>query len=99
MLFALLAVLAPALDAPLAGNELEEYVSAPADTRGDAATLVSAMPGVAEDVEEEADQEEAVFAVLARLPCVQDADHQATDAWLPSFPRPSSHPCTGPPTL
>src|SRR3546814_6802158 len=57
-LFALLAVLAPTFDAPLPGNEFEEYVSAPADPRSDAAVTVSATLGVAEDFEEEADQEE-----------------------------------------
>ena len=100
MLFALLAILAPSFDAPLAGNEVEEYVSAPADTRSDPATLVSATVGVAEDLEdEEEDQEDATLLARATLHCATDAGYQATDAWLPTFPRFSAHSCTGPPTL
>jgi hypothetical protein len=104
VLFALLAIVAPNFDAPLTGNEFEEYVSAPADPQGDAAALVSATLGVVEDLadaadQEEADQEEATFLALATLHCAPDAEYQATDAWLPSFPRPSAHSCTGPPTL
>ena len=52
MLFALLAILAPTFDAPLAGNEFEEYVSAPADPRSDAETPLGAALSVAEDIEE-----------------------------------------------
>lgn len=99
VLFALLAILAPTFDAPPAGNEFQEYVSAPADPRSDPATLVSATLSVAEDLdEEEDDQKEAIFLTLATLHCDQDAGYQATDAWLPSFPR-SAHFCTGPPAL
>jgi hypothetical protein len=97
VLFALLAILAPAFDAPLAGNE--EYISAPANPRSDVATLVSATLSVVEELDEEADQEEATFLALATLHCAPDAEYQATDAWLPSFPRLSAHSCTGPPTL
>ena len=99
MLFALLAILAPTFDAPFSGNEFEEYVSAPADPWSDAATPVSAALGVAEEFDEEEDQEEATFLALATLRCAPDAEHQATDAWFPSFPRLAGHSCTGPPTL
>ena len=99
MLFALLAIVAPPLNAPLTGNEFGDHVSAPADPQGDAAALVSATLSVAEDPEEEADREEATFLALARLHCAPDAEYQATDAWLPALPRPSAQPCTGPPTL
>ena len=99
MLFALLAILAPTFDAPFSGNEFEEYVSAPADPRSDAAAPFSAALGVAEEFDEEEDQEEATFLALATLRCAPDAEHQATDAWFPSFPRLAGHSCTGPPTL
>ena len=98
-LFALLAILAPTFDAPFSGNEFEEYVSTPADPRNDATALVSAVLSIADDLEEEADQEEAIFLTLAILHCASDAEYQAADAWLPSSPRPSAHSCTGPPTL
>jgi hypothetical protein len=99
VLFALLAIMAPPVDAPLADNAFEEYVSAPADPQSDAAALVGATLSVAEEHEEEADQEEATFLALATLFCAPDTDYQATDAWLPSFPRSSAHSCTGPPIL
>ena len=100
MLFALLAILAPTFDAPLAGNEFEEYVSAPADTRGDAATLVGAALSIVEDLEEDgADQADAVVPALAALHCADDAGPRATEAWHSSFPRLSGNSCTGPPTL
>ena len=99
MLFALLAILAPTFDAPLAGNEFEEYVSAPADPRSDAETPLGAALSVAEDIEEEEDPEEATFLALATLHCAADAEYQAIEPWLPSFPRQSAHSCTGPPTL
>jgi hypothetical protein len=98
-LFALLAILAPTFDVPRSGNEFEEYVAAPADTRGDAAALLGATLGVAEDLEEEEDQEEATFLAFATLHCAADAAYRATDAWVPAFPRLSGHSCTGPPTL
>lgn len=99
MLFALLAILAPTFDAPLAGDEFEEYVSAPADPQNNAATLVSATLGVAEDLDEEADQEEATFLALAALHSAPVAEYQATDACLTSFLRLSAYSCTGPPAL
>lgn len=98
LLFAL-ATVAPAFRAPITGTESEDSVSALADPQGDAAALVGATLSVAEDLEEDADQEEATFLVLARLPCASDADDRATDAWLPPFPRPSAQSCTGPPAL
>jgi hypothetical protein len=99
VLFALLALLAPTFDAPLASSEFEEYISAPAAPWSDAATLVSATLSVAEDLDEEADQEEAAFLALATLYCAPDAEYQATDTRLPAFPHLSVHSCTGPPTL
>lgn len=100
VLFALLAILAPTFDAPVPGDQFQEYVSAPADPWSDTATLVSATLSVAEDIdEEEDDQEEAIFLTLATLHCAQDAGYLATDAWRPSFPRSSAYSCTGPPTL
>ena len=99
MLFALLAIVAPTLNAPLTGTEFGDHVSAPDDPQGDAAALGGTTLSVAEDPEEEADREEATFLALARLHCVPDVEYQATDAWLPFFPRPSAHSCTGPPTL
>jgi hypothetical protein len=99
VLFALLAIMAPPVDAPLAGDAFEAYVSAPADPQSDTAALVGTALSVAEDHEEEADQDEATFLALATLHCAPDADYQATDAWLSSFPRASAHSCTGPPIL
>lgn len=100
MLFALLAIMAPTIDAPLTGSEFGNYLSEPDDPQGDAAVLVSATLSVAEDPEEEADrEEEATLLVLANLPCTADAEYRATDAWRPAVPRPSAHSCTGPPTL
>lgn len=98
VLFALLAVLAPTFDAPPAGNEFEEYVSAPADPRSNAAVVVSATLSVAEDLDEEADQEEAIFLALAVLHGAPDAKYRETDACLTSFLRLSAYSCTGPPT-
>lgn len=99
MLFALLAIHAPTFDTPLAGNEFEEYVSAPADPRSDAAIVVGATLSVAEDLEEEDDQEEATFLALAAPHSAAAAEYQATDACLTSFLRLSAYSCTGPPTL
>ena len=100
VLFALLAILAPTFDAPAYGNGFEEYVSAPADTRGDAATLVGAALSIVEDLEEDgADQADAAVPALAALHCADDAGPRATDIWLASFPRLSGNSCTGPPTL
>ena len=102
VLFALLAILAPTLDAPLSGHEADEYVSAPADTRDGAAPLAGSLLGAAEDLEDEedpGDQEEAALPAFATLTCVADDEYRATAAWLPSFPRISGHSCTGPPTL
>lgn len=107
MLFALLAVLPPAFDAPQPGrefqeNESREHVSAPADPRSGDASLVRATLSVAEDLEEEADEDEAdkaTFLALATLDCDPGAGYLATDAWFPSFRRPSAHFGTGPPTL
>ena len=99
MLFALLAILAPTVDAPLTGSEFGNYLSEPDDPQGDAAILAGATLSVAEDPEEDPDREEATVLVLATLHCAADAEYRATDAWHPSVPRPSAHPCTGPPTL
>ena len=100
VLFALLAILAPTFDAPAYGNGFEEYVSAPADTRGDAATLVGAALSIVEDLEEDgADQADAAVPALAALHCADDAGPRATEAWHSSFPRLSGHSCTGPPIL
>ena len=100
VLFALLAILAPTFDAPAYGNGFEEYVSAPADTRGDAATLVGAALSIVEDLEEDgADQADAALPALAAVHCTADAGSSATEAWHSSFPRLSGNSCTGPPTL
>jgi len=99
VLFALLAIVAPTVDAPFTGSEFGNCLSEPDDPQGDAAILVNATLSVAEDPEEEAAREDATFLVLAGLPCAADADYRATDAWRPSIPRPSAHPCTGPPML
>lgn len=98
MLFAL-AILAPTFNAPIADIEFEESFSAPDDPQADATAPVSATLSVVEDLEEEPDQEEATFLALARLHCTSHAEYRATDAWLPSFPRPFAQSCTGPPTL
>jgi hypothetical protein len=97
--FALLATFAPGFDAPLTGNEVEEYVSAPADPRSDGASLVRATLGVAEDLEEEADEEEATTLLLSALHCGAPAEYRVADAWRPSVRRLSAHFCTGPPSL
>ena len=97
MLVALLTNLAPAIDMPLAG-EVGAQVSAPADMRGEAAALIITANAI-EDLDEEADQEEAVFLARAPLHCPPGGAYGAADGWLPAVPRPSSHPCTGPPTL
>lgn len=104
MLFALLAAFAPVIDAPLRGNELQQlesgdYLSAAADPRSDAASLVRAILGFAEEAEDESDGEEATFLALAALECDAGAEYQAADAWLFSFRPPSAHFCTGPPAL
>ncbi|TSD85016.1 hypothetical protein FFK22_029755 [Mycobacterium sp. KBS0706] len=100
MLFALLlAIVAPTVDAPFTGSEFGNCLSEPDDPQGDAAILVNATLSVAEDPEEEAAREDATFLALAGLPCAAGADYRATDAWRPSIPRPSAHPCTGPPML
>ena len=99
MLVALLAILAPAFDAPLAGNRLGEHVSAPADPQGDAAPLVAVALSLVEDIDEETDQDDAIFISLASLPCAADGDYRAIDAWIPAVPRPAAHSCTGPPNL
>lgn len=98
VLVALLNFLAPAFNGPLDGSEFEEYLSAPADPRGDAAPLVSTTLSVAEEADEE-DQEEAPFLAFTALYCAPDAKYRVADPWLPSFPRLSAHSCTGPPTL
>ena len=97
--FALLATFAPGFDAPVPGNEFEQYVSVPADPRSDGAGFLRATLGVAGDIEEEADEEEATFLALAALHCGVPAEYRAVDAWLPSIRRLSAHFCTGPPTL
>ena len=100
VLFALLAILAPTFDAPAYGNGFEEYVSAPAETRGDPAALAGAVLSIVEDLEEdESDQSEAAVPALAAARCVADAGSRAADAWHSSFPRLSGNSCTGPPTL
>ena len=100
MLFALLAILAPTFDAPFSGNEFEEYVSAPAETRSDPAALAGAALSVVEDLEEDdSDQADAAFPALAAAHCAADAGSRTTDIWLASFPRLSGHSCTGPPIL
>jgi hypothetical protein len=98
VLFAL-AILAPAFNAPITSVEFEDSVSAPDDPQGDAAAPVSGTLSVAEDIEEEPDRDEATVLAVAWLHCTSDAEYQATDAWLPSFPRPFANSCTGPPTL
>jgi len=105
VLFALLAALAPDFDAPLPSNDFEEYVSAPAHKRSGAANLVSTTLGVAGDVEEEADEDEAdeesvAFGAVASLDCAPGAEYQAAaSTWRVSFARLSAHFCTGPPIL
>jgi len=99
VLAALLAILAPAFDAPLAGSQFREYVSAPADPQGDAAPLLTATLSLAEDLDEENDQDEAVIFALAALHCAADAGYRVIDAWIPAVPRPAAHSCTGPPIL
>jgi hypothetical protein len=97
--FALLATFAPGFDAPLPGNEAGEYVSAPADPRSDGTNLVRATLGVAEDLEEEADEEEATSLVLSALRCDAPAAYRAAGASQTSVRWLSAHFCTGPPTL
>ena len=97
--FALLATFTPGFDAPLPANEFEQYVSAPVDPRSDGSSLLRATLGVAEDLEEETDDEEPTFLVLAALHCDAPAEYRATDAWLPSVHRLSAQFCTGPPIL
>ena len=107
MLFALLAAFAPVLGAPYSGNEFQdnlarEYVSAPDNPFGGAASPVRAAFNIAEDIEEEADEDEgdsAIFLALAALDPAPDAEYQAGDAWFPTFRRPSAHFGTGPPIL
>ena len=99
MLSALLAIVAPPIDVPLAGTAGEDYVSAPADPQGDTAALAGAALAVAEDPEEDADPDEATFVARAALQCAGHAGYQASEAWLSSFPRASAHSCTGPPIL
>jgi hypothetical protein len=99
VLFALLAIHAPAFDAPPAGDEFAEYVSAPADSRSNATTVVSATLSVAEDLDEEEDQEEDAVLALAAIHSAAATEYQATDACLTSFLRLSAYSCTGPPTL
>jgi hypothetical protein len=98
-LFALLATLAPGFDAPLPGNEAGQYVSAPADPRSDGTSLLRATLGVAEDLEEETDEEEATSHVFATLHCPVSAEYRTADAWIAPFHWLSAHFCTGPPIL
>lgn len=99
VLFALLAVPAPAFDGPFSNSEFEKHVSAPAAEWSDVASLVSATLSVAEDLDEESDQDEAPFLALATLHCAADAEYRAADGSLPAFPHLSAHSCTGPPSL
>lgn len=105
MLFALLAAFMPVFGAPYSGNDFQEsreYVSAPADPGGDVASPLHATLYVAEDLEEEADEEEgdnSVFFALATLDRAPDAEYGAAHAWFPAFRRPSAHFGTGPPIL
>ena len=100
VLFALLAILAPTFDAPAYGNGFEEYVSAPAETRGDPTALAGAALSFVEELEEDdADQTAAAFPALAAVHCFADAGSLATYAWRASFPRLSGNSCTGPPIL
>ncbi|MGE0627054.1 MAG: hypothetical protein AB7O43_04465 [Hyphomicrobiaceae bacterium] len=89
VLFALLAIVAPTFDAPLPGSGFGEYVSAPDDRRSDTATLLNAAPYIAEDLEEDADEDEAdraSFPVLATLDRPPDAEFRGP----PSVRRPSA---------
>jgi hypothetical protein len=97
--FALLATFAPGFDAPLPGNEVEEYVSAPVDPRSDGTNLVRATLGVAEDLEEEADEEEATSLALAFVHCSVPAAYSAAQTGLIQVRWLSAQFCTGPPTL
>jgi hypothetical protein len=107
VLLALLVAFAPVLGVPYSDNEFQEngsgeYVSAPDDPRGDAGSSVRAALYVAEDLEEEADEEEgdnAICLALATLDHAGDAECWAAHAWFPAFCRPSAHFGTGPPIL
>jgi hypothetical protein len=71
----------------------------PADPRSDGSSLLRATLGVAEDLEEETDEEETTFLVLAALHCASPAEYRTADAWRPSVHRLSARFCTGPPIL
>jgi hypothetical protein len=99
VLFALLAILAPAFAAPAAVNGPEQYVLAPADAGSETANLIYVVPGFVEDADDGEDQDEAAFPALAALRSPTDVGYQAGDAWFSCPLRFPAHFGTGPPML